>query len=419
MAETLKGELFMGLKKYNLLLVSIVLELALSGCCSISDKVVGRYKSAECEPEGSSPVICTSVIPKASASVVSIKTPPPSTSKTSGPPESNTELQTLFHRTIIISVSKKGDFNPADRLEATSVTIEPDNMIFVNWDTLATDYTLINAGTVQLTQARTLNENLSAGSPSVSPVTANGSLGGSHTNTRVENYTATIQAETLSATVENRGKKLVIRRQGGPGIDLTGNSIIKVDMSYKGNPSRKYLFSVPKYTDNKKNPLPLKMLFLSRRSVAEVPSKTKTYAKATLVYTLRHVKSGDTTYEEKDDDVLELTVHSKPHKFLLIPEWETSPPTFGLFKIKGKHKNFYLDVKQPGRAPVPLIFDEYDPALNFLAYIRSANTGKLKNGLVVLGNARLGYLDPSSAKNPFIPLKMNELSSLDVQPMHF
>lgn len=417
MGETLKRALFMG-SRNNLLFFSIVLGVVLAGCCSVPDKIVGRYKSAECETQGSSPVVCTSIIPKASASVVSIKTPSLSASKTSGTSKPDTELRTLFHRTIIISVSKKGPFNPADRLEATTVTIEPNNMIFVNWDTLATNYTLINAGTVQFTQARGLTENLSAGTPSGGPAIVSGSLGGSQTNTRVENFNASLQAETLTATVEDGGKKLVIRRQGGPGVDLTGNTIIKVDMSYNGNPARKYVFYIPTYSDAKKHLLQPTNLFLIRKIVFGVPPNTKTSARVTLVYTLRHVKSGDTTYEEKDDDVLEMTDHSMPHTFLLIPKWETSPLTFGLVKITGQHKNYYINVKQPGRDPVPLIFDKYDTALNFLAYIRSSNPGKQINRPLVLGNARLGFFDPTE-ENPFVPLKMGELFDFKVKPTGF
>jgi hypothetical protein len=184
--------------------------------CSTSDKVVGRYHSAVCQTEGSRPTSCTSLLPTASAYAVSIKSPQGPSPLTAFPQQalaayidvlgsanlsltakdlranvaarlaptsyaSDQDVRTVFHRTLIVTVRKEGGFNPADRLEATDVTIKPDRARFDSWDTVTTAYTTINAGTVQFTQARGAAESLIVGTPSAAPISGSASATASQT----------------------------------------------------------------------------------------------------------------------------------------------------------------------------------------------------------------------------------------------
>jgi len=325
--------------------VSVASVFCLIVCGCSSNKLVGRYDSAKCQTEGSQPTSCTSVMPGASAYVVSIETPQPSldasgtslperaiaayinvlanpkmsatakdlrsnlAAKLSSPSLSSGAVddRTVLHRTLIITVRKEGGFSPADRLEATDVKITLDNARFENWDTLATAYTTVNAGTVQLTQTRGLTESLTAGGPSTAPVSASATVTGNQSNTKVENYTATNQAETLTATIEDEGRALVIHRQGGAGIDLTGNTVIKVTISYVGSsPMFTHVFSVDKYKDKKGKWLQPNKLSVADKPVLAIPPGNAMPAHVILIYTLRHVESGDSTYEERDDKLLNL-----------------------------------------------------------------------------------------------------------------
>jgi hypothetical protein len=426
-----------------------LLMLLVTDGCSTRDKTVGRYKSAICE-SGSSRSSCSSVIPSASAYAVSITTPPGVTpasgtalperalaayidvlanpkmsatpkdlranlgaSLTPASPPSEEETRTTFHRTIILTVRKEGGFNPADRLEATDVTIKPDKARFDSWDTLATAYTTINAGTVQFTQARGATESLTAGTPSVAPVSASGSVSATQTNTKVENYTASIQAETLSATVEDDGGTLVIHRQGGLNVDLTGNTVIKVDMSYSGNPMSTYIFSVPSYFDAKQKWLPSRKVILTARPASAVPPGTAIKADVTLIYTIRHVVSGDATYEEKDDDVLERTAGPVTKTVTLIPARDASAPGFGLFAEVGPYKDFAVNAARPGRSPVGLCFDSYSAASDFLAYMKAMN----KRTPERVGEVRLGFLMPPDPE--LAPLTSDEMLNLEVRARCF
>jgi hypothetical protein len=427
-----------------------LLLLVVSGCTP-TNKAVGRYHSAICETEGSPQDSCNSVIPTASAYAVSIETQPgePPASGTGFPeralaayivalsnpkmsptaqdlranltaslaPASSTsaaEVRTVFHRTIIVTVRKDGGFNPADRLEATNVKITPDKARFDSWDTLATAYTTINAGTIQLTQARGTTENITAGSPSSAPVSITGSLSATQTNTRTENFTASIQAETLSATVEDDGRALVIHRQGGPDIDLTGNTVIKVDMSYSENPMSTYIFAVAKYVDVKSKWLPPQKVALVAKPVSAVPPGTAIKADVELTYTIRHVRTGDGTFEERDDDVLEKTSGPVIKHVTLIPAREASPPGFGLFSTLGSYKDFAVNAARPGRAPVGLCFDSYNEASDFLAYMKAAN-GRTPDHV---GDNKLGFLVPPDQELT-APLTSSQLAGLEVRAKCF
>lgn len=436
---------------------ALLLVLAAAACTR--DQVVGRYRTATCEtdvlplpvhvpplvaPQGSLPEAapaapCASVIPRASASVVSIPTPQAPAAATTGTslPEraqaryiaelakygksaadlranlganivaadasSGAENRSVLHRTLVVSVRKAGGFNPVDRLEATDVSIRPIGARFDSWDTLATTYTTINAGTVQLTQARGLTENLTAGAPSTAPVSGSLSLGGSQTDTRVENLSALSTPESLSATIEDG--VLRIRRQGGYGIDLTGNTVVKVDLAY-AIPEHVYLFSAKGYTDQKGHWLPPAKVSFMLKPAAIVPPGTSIEADVFLTYTIRHVIHGGKTYEEKDDTVLERTVGPVYTHAVLVPGTQV-PPLFGIFLTAGSHRGFNVEITEPGMDPVPLCFDTYNEARDFLAYLRAGDVNPDH-----IGNADFGIFDPPRR----VPLTHPDAQQAQVQP---
>lgn len=453
----------------HLAVVAVLAATVVCGCTV--DKVVGRYKSAVCEtvpatqasaPSAVEPVPCASVFPTASAYAVSIATPPSSSPTTgaslperaaaayiaalvkfgktpddlranlaapiaAGGNSSTAENRSVFHRTIVVSVRKDGGFNPADRLDATDVVIRPYGARFDNWDTLATAYTTINAGAVQLTQARGFTENLTVGTPASAPVSGSLALGASQTDTRVENISALSQTETLTATIEDNGRALRIHRQGGYGIDLTGNTVIKADLTYTGEPSpdrpyvsnpvSTFIFSASPYTDAKGHLLPEEKVTLTAKPLTTLPPGTDVKSEVNLTYTIRHVLSGGDTYEEKDDDVVERTVGPISNKVTLIPAREASPPGFGLHLTTGPNMGFVVYVARPGRATVGLCFGSESEASDLLAYMRAANASHPS----IIGNSRLGVVRPDLNPDapPLLPLTTVDLRAAQVQPKCF
>jgi len=423
------------------------LALVVSGCCT-KDRTVGRYKSATCGDASDSR--CSLNIPQARVYVASIKTasatppvkgtslperalaeyikvlgdpkvsPTPSDLRTNlaaelsapSPGDPGAEDRTLFHRTLIVTVRKEGDFNPVDRLEATEIVLRPQAARFESWDSLATVYTTIDAGSVQLTQVRGATESLSVGSAAGAPVSATAGATGTQTNTRAETFNAVNQVETVTASIEDGA--LRIHRQGGYGVDLTGNTVIKVDLAYAANPSQTFRFKVASYVDKRGKALPPEKIKLISPLVAEVPPGRELCATATLSYTLRHVKSGDNTYEEGDDVVQEITRNVEAQRVILVPAREASRWAFGLAATAGHENAPFLVVQRPERAQYDeMYFDTYGEAVSFLGYLLKSPTSS------AVGGAKLGFLDHSGEELRFIPLKRNELSSVQVEASWF
>jgi len=427
---------------HSILRIAAVLSLIVSAACT-SDRVVGRYNSALCKVNDGDAKPC--VTPIAVAFAVSIKTPPASSPTSGGvfperalaeyiaalssnpdwspnpaalranlaapliPPPTPQETvdQTVFHRTVIVSVRKE-NFNPVDRLEATTVTIKLDHARFDSWDTLVTPYTTINAGTIQLTQARGTTEGLTASAPATAAFPLSLTLGGSQTDTRVENLAAMEQKEAVSVTVDKDGV-LTIFRQGGYGIDLTGNTIIKVDLTYIGESRSIYMHSVT-YNGKDDKPLPPVEVKLTATPATTPDLGAKVTAQVGLTYTIRHVVKGGDTYEESDDDIVETTITNKdPQTVVLIPEREVVPANFALYEHAGEHRLVEAQMAGASSSSV-LCFATYESAQTFLRFLRGparAQPGKL-------ANATVGFHEANPQKPRFNELRTADLDSLFV-----
>lgn len=442
----------------------------LAGCSQ--DQVVGRYKSAVCEGPGVAPEPCNQVIPDADVSIVTIPTqagsasappaagnasapsagsaPVPLTSATNFPdralaeyiraladprlsatadalrqniaaslksdltvaaPEPSTvEDQTVLHRTLTVTVSKDPlHFNPADRIEAAEVEIVPLNGVkFTAWDTAATLYTTINAGSIQLTQARSTGQSLTVGAPAGAPIAASLGLTGSQANTRAETFNATSQVDNLTVSVFPDGH-MRIRRQGGIGIDLTGNTIIKVDLTVPDSKASYIpLFSVSGNYQNAKGQWVAPENLKWKESVAHRPIAADLLANVSLIYTIRHVVQGDDTVEEKDDVVREITLQNPPQPLLLVPKAQVAAPVYSIWFRADTPDATVVYISRPtATQAAPFCLASYDAVQNLLAYLQHGNSTRPQ----VLGNATLGFshLGPG-APTPLTPANVAELS---------
>jgi hypothetical protein len=390
--------------------------LSLAGCES-ADKVVGRYATASCRTDGGADQPCESVMPNASASAVSIATPSGSTkvSATKLPERAlaayvealaagnrsptaealRTNLSAplggsgaarqvdyrVLHRTLIITVHKDGPFNPADRLQETDVSLTlPAGSRFEAWDTAATVYSTINAGSIELTQTRDTSQELSLGAPSTAPLSASLTAKASQENSRKETFAASSQVELLTVSVENGGRTLRVRRQGGIGVDLTGNTVVQVDIAVGGEDA-KTVYAVPEGYTAKGGALlaPDKVGFAAK--YLQLPPKGGLDADVQLRYTLRHVTAGGGTLEEKDDTVLLWTRSARMPAVRLVPQRDMIPQTFGLASAAGA----FLAIAVPGADPRTLCFEEVLEASDLLVYLRLRRP---PNGAI--GGAQLG-----------------------------
>lgn len=325
-------------------------------------------------------------------------------------------------------------FNPADRIEAVDIVIRPDNAVIQSWDTATTLYSTISAGALQLTGTNSATGGASLGTPATAPTVA--SLTGSATasQARQESLTATEQVESLTVFLNNidsyrldpgRKNELHIHRQGGIGVDLTGNIILKVDIAIPDHwnhvympasqpliASRRTIFSVKgNYFDDKGKraaPESLKLLAQTNR-IAEYkddsqapPAVTGT---ATLVYTLRHIVSGDDTLEEKDDTIYERTVQANDVQIVLVPGAEVVPRAYSVVEANSTNVPLMAMSAGSGR-PTKMCFATQDEASTFIAYLQHATSKpeSFAGATLVFTTAR--------ADHPLRPLAMADLPGL-------
>ena len=406
----------------------LMIATSVAGCTH--DQVVGRFSRATCEtivvphlgdtpPSGITPVPaaarpCASVLPTASASAFTVATP-----AAAGAAQVPAGDEPVFHRTMIVTVRKEGQFNPADRLEATDVTIRPRNARFEGWDAIATAYTAINAGSVQLSQARGFTESLTAGTPASAPASGSLSLGASQTDTRNETFTAQSQAETLTATLSDGGTTLRIHRQGGYGIDLTGNTVLKVDLAYDGstapggaarNGVLYRTWAVRAYADAKGHRLQPRALEFVATDAAGLPPGTPVQADVYLTYTLRHVISGEKTYEERDDVVREITAGPVGTQVTLISSREAAATGFGLVVSSRSGSRSRVSVRERGGRPEQICFSgrrQAEELVTFLQATPVTSVGPLAN--VDVGILRL---ERNPDDPPLVPLDRAQIARL-------
>jgi hypothetical protein len=304
--------------------------------------------------------------------------------------------QTVFHRTMVVTVERLArPFNPADRIEAVDITIRPENGVITSWDTAATQYSTINAGSLQLTGTSSFTGSGSIGTPSTAPDVASLSNSFTVSQSRQENYTATEQVETLTVSLRNPDSykldptlpnELRIHRQGGIGVDLTGNVVLKVDIAIpqiaNGTyatiapilPSRRSIMSVNgDYFDDsgtRADPDSLKLSIVTNRIAASVASvrPPSIFGKATLVYTLRHIVTGDATLEERDDDIREETREIPNVRVVLVPGSDVVPRAFSIMLGEAP----LMIIRGGATLPTRVCFGSYGEAADFLGYLQTA-----------------------------------------------
>ena len=314
------------------------------------------------------------------------------------------EDRTLFNRVLLVTVAKEPPFNPADRIAATEVRIKPDGAHITAWDSAATMFTAINAGSIQLTQARGGSEGLALGAPSGAPITAGLTASATQTDTRQENFSALSQVDNLTVSVENG--EIVIRRQGDVGIDLTGNTLVKIEVALDAQriENHKPIFSIaPDLVDKNGDWLPASKVQLKAQYVRVPNAVAPVKATVQLRYTLRHVISGDNTIEESDDRVEEDSVERPAKQIDLIPAAQVTLPSYGLWTAS----DYLLYVTRPQSAvPEALCFDSFETAQSLLVYLQKAVAAHPSS----IGTASL----ETNETGPYLPLSPGKVTGLVV-----
>ena len=218
--------------------------------------------------------------------------------------------------------------------------------------------------------------------------------------TTTETLNETYQAENLTVSVEAGGTELRIRRQGGPGVDLTGNVAVKVGIRLDGS-DKVALYHAGDLFGADQQPVKPDKVVLTR-ALVDVGPYADLSATVAMTYVMRHVKTGGGTLVSRGQDVLEHTRTMAPVTQVLVARDDLYPASFGLYTAKRPEP---LSVQTPGVEPNALCLSTYAEADDLLRYLRIVRPGG------VLGKASIGWF----ALTRNTPLAAADLDQLEVR----
>lgn len=241
-------------------------------------------------------------------------------------PNEKTLDTTSFDRTLVVTVSK-GAYSPGERIVRTKVAITPKNFSFSNYTIAATEYSTINIDNITSTQSVGYGAELS---PNLTgTIAGTGKLSANYSNA-ISN-TAQISQRIEQLTVSIRGDSLIVDRESERGLDLTGNTLIRLSLRVKAPYDDSLVDSLvivnsTKIRDDKGllSPEKASISFITATITKPIDFK----ADASIEYVRRRILNGASTYTESDDEI-QWVVNPLPApkiEFTLIPRREMEVP---------------------------------------------------------------------------------------------
>lgn len=233
---------------------------------------------------------------------------------------------TSFNRTLVITVSKKGTYHPGERIVRSRIIITPKKFKFSNYTIAATEYSTVDIDNITTKQTigygADLSPTLPFGSTKLSATYSNSIEDMAKISQRVEQLTVSIDKGSL-----------IVYRESERGIDLTGNTLIRISLQPEDPDSDKFVDK--QVIVNYLNIKDAKGLLLSEKQ-ASIGFITATITKpkddfsidASMEYIIRRITSGASTYTESDDEIQWVVSPVPPleHEFLLIAKREMEVP---------------------------------------------------------------------------------------------
>ena len=269
---------------------------------------------------------------------------------------------TNLNRTLLITVGK-ADFYPADRLARTALTLTPIGFSFADLTAAATAYSTINVETVSATNSTTAGFELGPSVAGTAKITGGIS--------QAAGDQATINQQIEQLTVYAAHDDLKVYRESERGIDLTGNTLLKIGLR---QPDEKEIdFRVVatdvKLIDEKgkwRAPADANLTIASAKFV-----KPQQYCvHASLDYVLRHVVKGDATYTESDDTVV-FVQQNVTDDFPLVQPRELEVLRWELRGGDGKSSLRVSNVQSGGGKVHPLYFTDRAAAEDMQRWIKA------------------------------------------------
>ena len=288
-------------------------------------------------------------------------------------------------RVLVIDVQRNG-VRPADRFTMTEVDVVPTtgaegpDYLFTDYQAASTTNASISIGTVTITNQTT--GTLSA-TPGFGAAFAQGtaSYGVQSTNASTHNI-----AETSQLSVNASPKRVTVVRTGGEGIDLVGNTLVKLTLHLPEGGGEPIFIADTDLFENDGSAKPPEKAKVAVKASAFLPARD-IYACAKLNYVDRRVTSG-AEYRDEGKQSVDFVASPTPtswQRFLIVPKSELRTALWIVMTLSSAGKPDAALMMDSGFGPVTLYFDNYDEAQQFRAWLAKEKSSSIGGHVLTKG----------------------------------
>ena len=308
-------------------------------------------------------------------------------------PKASVELdRSLRQKQVVLSV-ETGTMRPASRLMQTTATISLQGAAkFRSWNRLATEYGTVDLGALTFSQDNKFTLAAELAAPQVKELS--GLQAGAEVNrSLVEVQQLSRRYRVISGTLKEGEARLT--RVGVPGIDLSGNTVVDLNLEVVSDTTAVYRFA-SLFTGGNANPGDKVKVRLQRIRYAR-DACTPITATVRLDYLLRHVEEGHETHIESDDvvvirrrfaghssyDSTNKTATFAPFEFVPAQELEES-----VFVLRDHSTREVVEIDTVTK-PVTVNFDSHAEAEQFLLWLKAKKGDSVQSLDLYLGGVKI------------------------------
>jgi hypothetical protein len=307
-----------------------------------------------------------------------------------------------FARVMVVEL-QRGGVRPGDRFMSTQVEVRPTvangkpDYIFDDYQQASTSYTTINVGTVSITNQQSTSLSVTPTFGGAASPSATASYGVVNTDASTRNI-----SERPQLSVNVAPDRVVILQTGAPGIDLAGNTLVKLALKFPDSAKSSYYLAQFDLRDDKGKLNPPDKASVKTSQISTIVVHD-IYVCARASYVDRTIESGAQYQDEGRQDVRFVTAFLPWAPYLVVPADEIDTP---LWVVMGRNTALQLDT---GLARETLAFDDYDSAQEVVDYLKAVRMSSIGGQRLLDGS--IG--DQGTPLTNYDALIVKRLSTLD------
>ncbi|WP_158799847.1 hypothetical protein [Pedobacter sp. L105] len=256
-----------------------------------------------------------------------------------------------------------------DRLEKIKMDFtlneNQDGVYFKTWDQFKTQYGHFYIGSRSFTGSQEVNIN-----PSVTLASGAVFALGNHDSNSQYVEQDTISQQIVVSNGILKDNNFSIMQTGTPKTTLLGNTIINLTIG-NTQPKPAYISSFENMTGNNIIPGPEAVKLRLKEIIIPIINRD-IKGKLTVTYLYRHIRKGDRTYSEADDEVEYAYGTVTSDNVLLIKQKDLHPIFYELIDPSSQRNLVFQlqDINETGKHPFDLYFSSQEEAANFLTWLK-------------------------------------------------